>query len=203
MNRNKHYISFLMLLAAMTLGMLASCYSNNCPLSSVVTCNYCFYDAEGTAIKYSDTITVTTLKPGWNTVYIYRQLGSPTVERKQRDSVLLSQGFAETVTQRRNDTILVNKACNTSKIEVPMSYFNEEDTIIFSYSRISLKDTIKIKHSSYAHVELPECGTFRYHNLRSVTSTDAAIDHIEISNPKVDYEGRENIKIFFNGVVEK
>ena len=28
------------------------------------------------------------------------------------------------------------------------------------------------------------------------------IDHIEIINPLVDYGGKENIKIFFNGVVE-
>jgi len=147
-------------------------------------------------------ITVSTLMPGWKTVYIYRQMGSYTVEREERDSVLLNQGYVETVTQRRNDSILINKISGTSQIEVPMSYFNSCDTLIFSYENISLKDTIKIEHSSYAHVELPECGSYRFHTLKSIKATDAAIDHIEISNPKVNYEGAENVKIFFNGIVE-
>ena len=30
--------------------------------------------------------------------------------------------------------------------------------------------------------------------------TDAAIDHIEISDSKVNYDGEINVKIFFNGV---
>ena len=83
-----------------------------------------------------------------------------------------------------------------------MSYFRDADTLVFSYGGILLKDTIKIQHDSYPHVELPECGTYRYHTLKSITATDAAIDHIEISNPFVNYEGKENIKIFFNGIVE-
>jgi hypothetical protein len=63
-------------------------------------------------------------------------------------------------------------------------------------------DTIKIEHISYPYVELPECGTYRYHTLKTITATDAAIDRIEIGNPQVNYEGEENIKIYFNGVVE-
>jgi hypothetical protein len=87
-------------------------------------------------------------------------------------------------------------------MKLPMSFFNTCDTLILSYRRISRKDTIKIEHISYPYVELPECGTYRYHTLKTITATDAAIDRIEIGNPQVNYEGEENIKIYFNGVVE-
>ena len=42
--------------------------------------------------------------------------------------------------------------------------------------------------------------TYRFHTLLGVTATDAAIDHIEISEPKVNYDGKTNVKIYFNGV---
>ncbi len=182
--------------------MLMGCYSNNCPLENTVTCNYGFYDSQGTAITYADTITVTTLKPGYKKVYTYRKLGNPTVTKEVQDSALINQGYTETITEQRNDTILVNKLAKASSMKIPMSYFHDEDTLVFSYQRISLKDTLKIRHLSYPNVELPECGTYRFHTLQSITHTDAAIDHIEISEPKVNYDGETNIKIYFNGVVE-
>ena len=182
--------------------LLVSCYSNNCPVDNMVTCNYGFYDSEGTAITYHDTITVTTLKPGYKTVYIYRKLGNITVTKDNPDPELVEQGYTESTSQQRKDTVLVNKLSGASSMKVPMSYFNEIDTLIVSYKSITLKDTIKIKHMGYPNVELPECGTYRFHTLQQVTATDAAIDHIEIGDSKVNYEGKTNIKIYFNGVAE-
>lgn len=182
--------------------LMVGCYSNNCPLNNTVTCNYYFYDSEGTAITYGDTITVTTLMPGQKMMYIYRKLGNTTVTSAYQDTTLINQGYTESTVWQRNDTILINKLSGASSMEIPMSYFHDADTLIFTYGSISLKDTIKIQHDSYPHVELPECGTYRYHTLKSITTTDAAIDHVEISNPLVNYDGSENIKIFFNGVVE-
>lgn len=87
-------------------------------------------------------------------------------------------------------------------MKVPMSYFHDCDTLVFSYSRITLKDTLKVFHDSYPHVELPECGTYRFHTLKDIKATDAALDHVEISESSVDYDGNTNIKLYFNGVVE-
>lgn len=182
--------------------LLTACSSNNCPLESTVLCNYYFYDSEGTAIKYSDPFTVTTLLSGYKTVYTYRKLGSTTVTLSNPSSDLLDQGYTKTVSEVRRDTVLANKVTGRSYIQMPMSYFNHADTLIFNYNSIARNDTLIIQHDSYAHVELPECGTHYYHRLKSVKSTDAAIDRIEITNPLVDYEGKENIKIYFNGVVE-
>lgn len=188
---------------ALVATLLVGCYSNNCPLENMVTCNYGFYDSEGTGIAYRDTITVTTLMPGYKTVYTYRKLGNLTVTKDYPDTALVNQGYTEKVSQQRNDTVLLNKLYAASSMNVPMSYFNEADTLILAYSHISQKDTIKIEHRSYPFVELPECGTYRFHTLHHVTATDAAIDHIEISEPKVNYDGLVNVKIYFNGVLER
>lgn len=181
--------------------LLVGCYSNNCPLENTVTCNYGFYDSEGKAISYNDTITVTTLMPGYKTVYTYRKMGNKTVSKDAPDTALVNQGYSESVTQQRKDTILLNNLHGASSMKVPMSYFREMDTLVIAYRSITRKDTIKIQHSSYANVELPECGTYRFHTLQHIWSTDAAIDHIEINEPKVNYDGNINVKIFFNGVV--
>ncbi|MBO7592411.1 MAG: hypothetical protein J6T00_03445 [Bacteroidaceae bacterium] len=183
-----------------TMLLLMGCYSNNCPLENTVTCNYGSYDSEGKAISYNDTITVTTLMPGYKTVYTYRKLGNKTVTKDAPDTALVNQGYSESVTQQRKDTILLNNLHGSSSMKVPMSYFHEMDTLVIAYRSITRKDTIKIQHSSYANVELPECGTYRFHTLQHIWSTDAAIDHIEISEPKVNYDGNINVKIFFNGV---
>ena len=190
------------LLCILALTSLLACSSNNCPLGSTVQCNYYFYDRNGIAIKYGDSFSVTTLLPGEKTVYTYRKLAYQTETRNSRDTTLVNAGYTETVGTARKDTLLVNKASGRAYIQVPMSYFNKADTLIFDYSSISGNDTIIVEHDGYAHVELPECGTHVYHHLRSVRSTDAAIDHLEITNPLVDYEGNENIRIYFNDVVE-
>lgn len=201
MRNLKIHINKMMGAASIVL-LMGSCYSNNCPLNNTVTCNYSFYDASGTPISYGDTITVTTLMPGYKTVYTYRKLGNATVTREEQDTTLIALGYTESATQQRNDTILLNRMIGASSLSIPMSYFGDTDTLVFKYGKISLADTIKVEHTSYAHVELPECGTYRFHTLKSVHATDAAIDHIEISNAKVEYEGKENIRIYFNGVVE-
>ena len=187
---------------SVTLLTLFGCSSNNCPLDNYVACNYHFYDYEGKAVTLLDTLTVKTLLPGYKTVYVYNKLGYTPVTLNHRDSSYIDNGFVEKIETVRRDTVLVNKLTNASSFQVPMSYFNAEDTLVFSYKSIILSDTIKVAHQSYPHVELPECGTYRFHNLRSINCTNRYIDRIEISNSKVNYEGKENVKIFFNPTEE-
>lgn len=182
--------------------MLSACYSNNCPLDNNVLCNFSFHDSYGTPVQYNDTITVTTLMPGHKTIYTYRKMGNKTVVKDVPAPELVEQGYTETVAQQRNDTILLNNLCAATSMSLPMSYYRNRDTLIVSYRSISAKDTIWIDHDSYPYVELPECGTYRYHTLLGIKSTAAAIDHIEITTPHVDYEGNTNIKIYFNGAAE-
>lgn len=181
-----------------TLLLTVSCSSNNCPLSNVVTCNYHFYDSEGHPVKYADYLTIKTLQPGYKQQYTYRKLGESTVVSDERLDSYIENGYTETISEVRKDTILVNKSNNRDKVSVPMSFTNTSDTLLFQYESLLYPDTIIITHSPYPYVELPECGSYMFHTLKSVTSTESGIDRIEIINYKVDFEGKENIKVYFN-----
>ena len=106
------------------------------------------------------------------------------------------------MTSYRKDTTLVNKLINGTKMSVAMSYYNKVDTLVLRYGLIYLPDTIFLSHDSYTHVETPECGSYRFHRLTDVRCTNRGIDHIEITNPTVNYEGAENIRIYFNNYTE-
>ena len=189
----------LLLFIFSTLLLLYACSANNCPLESTVTCNYCFYDSEGVAIIYEDTITVRTLLPGMKTVYTYRKLGQRTVVLDYQDSVYIKNGYSETISEVRRDAVLANKVHDVSSMKVQMQYYSNIDTLIFDYSNISNKDTIILLHDSYSNVELPECGTHRFHHLKEARCTNYGLDHILINDPDVNYKGNENMKLYFNG----
>ena len=185
-----------------TLLVLAACSASNCPLENTVTCNYGFYDSEGTPVTYNDTITVSTLLPGSKTVYIYRRLGFLPVTLDKQDSSYIENGYSQSISVARRDTVLLNKIAGATSISVSMKYFSDNDTIIISYASISNKDTLYISHDSYSYVELPECGTQRFHTLTGLRCTYSGISDIEIVNPNVNYDGKENVKIYFNGTAE-
>lgn len=197
------FFSYILMLALYpAIQLLTSCSASNCPLENTVTCNYGFYDSEGTAVSYNDTITVSTLLPGTKTVYTYRQLGYLPVTLDYQDSSYIEKGYAQTISVVRRDTVLINKLTGASSMSVPMKYFSDNDTLILSYASISNKDTLYVSHDSYSFVDLPECGTHRFHTLKDIRCTYSGIYSIAISNPKVNYDGNENIKIYFNGTAE-
>ena len=72
---------------------------------------------------------------------------------------------------------------------------------IFIGQRIGM--TLEVSADAKSNVELPECGTHRFHHLKEVRSTSYGIDHININNPDVNYKGNENLKIFFNGSAQE
>ncbi len=152
------------ILSILTVG----CTNNNCPLESNVFCNYGFYDSEGTAVVFNDTVNVTVFRG------------------------------------TKRDTLVVNKLVGQHSFPVPMSYYGTEDTVVLDYASLIRNDTIIVRHESYPHVELPECGTKYFHTLKDVylLNSGASIDDIEISNPEVNYFGNENIKIYLNGVAK-
>lgn len=177
---------------------LGACTSANCPLDNYVLCNYGFYDTNGFPVKLNDELTVTTLKPGNKQMYLYRQLGYANITLAYIDSALMDSGYICTPITVRNDTVLVNKLSDASKFSVPMSYFGTEDTIVIHYASLSSADTIYVEHEAYAHVELPECGSYRFHTLKQARFTTYGLVDVQISNPTVTYEGYENVKILFN-----
>ena len=86
--------------------LLCSCSASNCPLENTVTCNYGFYDSNGTPIIYNDEITISTLLPGYKTVYIYKKLNEETVSLNYHDETYINNGFWLYVIIRNNIIIL-------------------------------------------------------------------------------------------------
>lgn len=175
-----------------------ACSGNNCPLNNVVTCNYHFYDSEGNSIKLNDYLTVKTLLPGYKKQYTYKKLGEKTIVSDTPIPEYTESGYIESVSDVRKDTVLVNKANNRSNFSVPMSFTNTADTLVFQYESISYCDTIIIEHTSHPFVEMPECGSYMFHTLKNVKFTEAGIYKVELANRNVDFEGNENVKVYFN-----
>ena len=196
----KHVAFFVVILAAVLL--LSRCSSNNCPLENTVLCNIDFYDESGNHLTLEDTLTVKTLLPGFKQSYYYRKEGYPPVVSEEPVDSLRDNGYTETISQQRRDTILVNKLTEKSSVAVPMSYFQEEDTLVFDYASISNNDTIIVSHVNTPHMELPECGSYMFHIIKNVTSTDAAINRILVKEAKVTYQGHENIQVYFHNIIE-
>ena len=202
--KQKRHLIAIMVLTALTAmaGLGAACSSNNCPLDNTVTCSYYFYDSDNNPISLADTLTVSVLLPGHDTLYTYRLVGSNTIKSRTRIDSLVEQGYREVVTITRHDSILINRVVNASYFQLPMAYFNSGDTLVFDYFNLSNNDTLYIDHTNMPQVNLPECGSYMFHTITSVKSTDAAIDHLEVVNPNVNYEGKENIRIHFTGTIE-
>lgn len=180
--------------------LAVACSTVTCPMDTVVTCNYVFYNADGVPAPLADTLTVNIQKNVLT--YTYRKEGKNDTLLRKQSQALIDSGYTETVGITKMDTALVNRLVNGSNFKVAMSYYNPVDTLILRYSLIALPDTIYISHTSYTHVETPECGAYRFHTLKDVRSTDRGIDRIEIINPTVNYEGADNIKIYFNSFAQ-
>ena len=176
------------------------CSTVTCPMVTVVKCNYIFYNTNGQAAALADTLNVNIQKTAY--LYHYQKAGYKDTTFTQPVKAFVDNGYTETVTSYRKDTTLVNKLINGTKMSIAMSYYNKVDTLVLRYGLIYLPDTIFLSHDSYTHVETPECGSYRFHRLTDVRCTNRGIDHIEITNPTVNYEGAENIRIYFNNYTE-
>ncbi len=94
------------------------------------------------------------------------------------------------------DSIVVNHIKNADALQLPMSYTNTCDTIVFSYSN-NIYDTIRFYHENILFYQSMECGTIIYHRLDSIRHTKRFIDSVAIVNDYVKFEANENVKIFF------
>ena len=176
--------------------MAAACSTVTCPMDTEVKCNYTFYNADGVATALADTLNVSIRKDV--PLYTYSKEGHVDTVCYKPSKALVDSGYTETLGWTKKDTTIINNLINGSKFSAAMSYYRKIDTLILRYGLILLPDTVYISHDSYTHVETPECGAYRFHRLTGIRSTNRGIDHIEISNPAVNYEGTENIKIYFN-----
>lgn len=102
-----------------------------------------------------------------------------------------------TITTGKSGRILLNKSVNTSRLNLPMSYWQEEDTLVLSIKGEDylFRDTVWITKSNQVHYESPDCPTTLFHTIQGVRSTHDFIKSINVIRSSVNYELTDNLQI--------
>lgn len=94
------------------------------------------------------------------------------------------------------DSIVVNHIEYADALQLPMSYTNECDTVIFGYGN-DIADTLLVAHENILYYQSMECGTIMYHKLKDIKHTGILIDSVAIVRDYVKFDANENVRIYF------
>ena len=102
-----------------------------------------------------------------------------------------------TISSGKSGLVLLNQSVGTSKLNLPLSYWNEEDTLVFSVKGDGylLRDSVWIAKTNLVHYEAPDCPTTLFHTIQEVRCTHEFIKEITIIRSSVNYETTENLQI--------
>ena len=106
-----------------------------------------------------------------------------------------------TVTILGRDTVLLNRIYNQSSISLPVSYYADTDTLLFTFTDKQGaigKDTLWMHKENTAHFDDPSCPVHIWHTVTGVESTRHIIDTIIVNNADINYDGLENFQIYFH-----
>ena len=130
----------------------------------------------------------------YNTVAMYGAFD------KDGEAVAISDTL--TITACGTNAVLLNRSVKTSKLILPLSYWQAEDTLVFSINGTSsdgegylLQDTVWITKTNQVHYESPDCPTTLFHTIQSVRNTNQFIDSITVVRSSVNYETTINLQI--------
>lgn len=96
---------------------------------------------------------------------------------------------------------LLNKLKGKSNFAVPLSYFKDKDTLqlIIHGDGYLYEDWLIIEKTNIEHFESLNCPVKMFHTITGVsTSSNSIIDSVSITNPNVEYNNGENIKIYLH-----
>ncbi len=105
-----------------------------------------------------------------------------------------------TVTACGTDAVLLNRAVGASRLILPLSYWQDEDTLVLSLEGADylLRDTIWVTKSNMIHYESPDCPTKYFHTILGVRSTHEFINNITVIRSSVNYETTDNLQIILH-----
>ena len=138
--------------------VMAACSSIDCPVQSTVATLYQVRNSDGTELKLSDTMTVTTTKLGDVDTIIYNK------------GINISE-FTLPISYKHPEDVLVFSFDNST-----------------SDMELHVTDTVWIKKDDYPHFESVDCNMAYFHTITDVKYTRNYIDSIVINNPKVTYD---------------
>lgn len=117
--------------------------------------------------------------------------------------------LTDTLTVTVRDSVILNRLTNGMSIILPMSYSADADTLVFHYKPQDVDkdetDTVIITKTNTPHFISLECARAMYHTITGVSNSNRipddiyrfAINKVEITNPQVNYDEKENLKIYF------
>jgi hypothetical protein len=108
----------------------------------------------------------------------------------------LTEALTVSLIVNGRDSIVVNHIENADMLQIPMSYTNTCDTVTYNYES-GFSDTLFISHENIPYYISMECGTVMYHRINSVGHTRNMIDSIAIAQNFVNFDGNENLKVYF------
>ena len=112
----------------------------------------------------------------------------------------VSVGDTITVTATGTDEVLVNKKYAVATLSLPVSFYAAADTLIWTFTDTQNRhaaDTIVVVKTNRHHFDDPSCPAHMWHHIDSVAHTRNVIDTVLIANADVNYDGLENIQIYF------
>lgn len=152
--------------------IVCSCTEIECPMDNIVLMGAGLYDSE--------------------------------TKQKQKISEYLS------IAPEGKDTILLNFAQHIDAFYLPLKHETGDNNFLLyfsdAYGNYSV-DTLKIHQTAIPHLESLDCPSTFFHKINSVAWTShplseipLTIDSVVISQPSVEYEDQENIKIYLRSV---
>lgn len=111
------------------------------------------------------------------------------------------------ITAEGTDSVLLNRGRNLQTVSLPMSYWQEADTLRLTFRGGEEDDAyaydivLRIAKGNQTHFESPDCPTTMFHEISNLDYDDpySLTDSIIVENTTVNYAQLENIKIYFRG----
>lgn len=102
-----------------------------------------------------------------------------------------------TITSGKAGPTLLNKSVRTATLNLPLSYWQDEDTLVLSIkgSDYFVQDTIWVAKTNQVHYESPDCPTTLFHTIGEVRTTHQFIKSITVIRSSVNYETTTNLQI--------
>ena len=101
-----------------------------------------------------------------------------------------------TITSGKSGLVLLNRSVNTSSLNLPLSYWQDEDTLVLTVEGTDymLRDTVWVAKTNQVHYESPDCPTTLFHTIQDVRNTSQFIKSITIVRSSVNYETTTNLQ---------
>lgn len=114
-----------------------------------------------------------------------------------RDGAAVALHDTLTITAGKSGPVLLNRSVNTGILNLPLSYWQPEDTLVFSVKGADylIRDTVWVTKTNMAHYESPDCPTTVFHTIQGVRNTNEFINFITVVRSSVNYETTINLQI--------